>query len=214
MANALALPSHEIVIFCNKDRLVPVQRDNDVLFDNVMQDLVGKADACLAAFMYTERFEGKPDAIQICPWFLGYAKAKRYRTMAGLSSVRAALAVIGLDKLITKLIYTPIDLLSLWDKVMFHEMMHTEAGGSKDDVGEFSGYGWKNCKRLSTDPRCYDNADSFAILGSALYWNSQGRQIDVNGKFITPPGAAKRWLGSGAGRGLDAVRLNAVKQFV
>ncbi|KAI1394927.1 hypothetical protein F4819DRAFT_227746 [Hypoxylon fuscum] len=173
---------------------------------------------CNNAFMYTDTFLYKPDAIQICPWFLEYVKAKKYHTTKDLTSTRAKLAVAGVDKLITKVLYRPIDLLTLWDKCMLHEMTHTKAGGSKKDINNFSGYGWKNCKKISTEAdKCFDNADSFAILGSALYWKTQGREIDDKGKFTSPPTGQRSnigFVGSGAGRGSDNMKNDAAKRFM
>lgn len=43
--------------------------------------------------------------------------------------------------LIADVWYTPVDLISLFDKVMLHELTHTRIGGATRDVGGFSGYG-------------------------------------------------------------------------
>jgi hypothetical protein len=208
------LPEHEMAVFCNLDRLQRRIADPLHVYDNKLDRLVGKTDGCAGAvFMYTTRFQDKPDTIQICPWFLEYAKARTYDTNTSLTSLRAWLAVRGLDRLITNHFYTPIDLMSLWDKCMLHEMMHTMPAGPKNDVGGADGYGWKNCRKLSTKPDALLNADSFAIFGSALFWSSQGSPIDENGEFTSGP-ASKRWLGSGAGRGLDAIKLHEAKPFM
>ncbi|KAI0883960.1 uncharacterized protein GGS22DRAFT_195095 [Annulohypoxylon maeteangense] len=211
------LPSYEVAIFCDETRLEKVDWSTE-LYDSVIEDLHNMNNDCNNAFMYTDTFENKPDVIQMCPWFLQYVRAKKYHTTQDLTSTRAKLAVAGLDKLITKMLYRPIDLLTLWDKCMLHEMMHTKAGGLKDDVNGFSGYGWKNCKKISTEAdKCFDNADSFAILGSALYWKTQGREIDDNGKFTSPPTGQTRnigFVGSGAGRGSDTMKNDAAKRFM
>ncbi|KAI0376471.1 hypothetical protein F5Y04DRAFT_285911 [Hypomontagnella monticulosa] len=209
--------SNEVVIFCDEKRLEKVDWHED-LFDSVIKDLHNMQNDCINAFMWTDVFENKPDAIQICPWFLQYVKSKKYRTVKDITSIRAMLAVAGLDKLLTKMIYRPIDLLSLWDKCMLHEMMHTKPGSSKKDIEGFSGYGWKNCKKISTEAdKCFDNADSFAILASALYWKIQGREIDSDGKFTNPPAVQQSnigFVGSGAGRGTDTMKNDAAKRFM
>lgn len=213
-----ALVENEVVIFCNTDRLVRRAKDPLHLYDTKVKQAVVKSRGCANAFMYTQRFDNHWDTITICPWFLQYAVSKKYHTKKSFSGVRTWLAVKGLDELITKLFYTPIDLLSLWDKSMLHEMMHTKAAGLKDDVGGLGGYGWKNCRKLSTKTNAVDNADSWAIFGSALYWAGLGSPIDADGNFTSPPiaaqGGSKRWFGSGVGRGLEAVKLDAVKQFI
>ncbi|KAI1852999.1 hypothetical protein JX265_012888 [Neoarthrinium moseri] len=191
--NILGLDHSESVIFCNTDRLQRRQGDPGHLYDSKMEEAVDNTDDCaLANFMVTTRFNDKPDFIQICPWFLLYTKAKRYGTNSSIKPLRTWLAIKGLDQLIPKVLYTPIDLI---------------------DVQERKGYGWKNCRKRSADRDAYRNADSFALLGSALYWGSQGSPIDENGAFTASP-ASKRWVGSGPGRGLDAVKLEDVKQFL
>ncbi|KAI0811451.1 hypothetical protein GGR55DRAFT_695077 [Xylaria sp. FL0064] len=180
---------NEVVIFCDRSRLEKRDRDRSHLYDNKVKRAVSNSNPCTSAFMYTQTFKDHWDLIQICPWFLQYAKGKKYRTSKDISSLRARLALIGVDKLITRTFYTPIDLMSLWDKCMLHEMMHTKPGGSKDDVDEWFGYGWKNCKALATGVESQRNADSYALFGSALYWAKAGSPIDENGNFISDPSA-------------------------
>ncbi|KAI0007710.1 hypothetical protein F4779DRAFT_492103 [Xylariaceae sp. FL0662B] len=72
----LSLPSYEAVIFCDNARLEKVNW-NDQLYDNMIEDLHNMNNDCNDVFMYTDTFENKPDAIQICPWFLRYVKTKK-----------------------------------------------------------------------------------------------------------------------------------------
>ncbi|RDL33023.1 uncharacterized protein BP5553_08462 [Venustampulla echinocandica] len=218
-ANLDTLDQNEVVIFCDTTRLE--RRVNDLVhyYDKKVKQAVGKSNGCsTGAFMYTQQFVNKWDIIQVCPWFLEYAHSKKYATKADLSSLRAKMAVHGLDKLITDKFYTPIDLMSLWDKCMLHEMMHTKPGGSKQDVGGVSGYGWKNCKGLGQSGTGVNNADSWALFGSALYQFSLGSPIDENGDFsktaIQTRSNSKRRLGSGPGRARDIIKLDTVKNFV
>ncbi|KAI8630264.1 hypothetical protein F5Y19DRAFT_474652 [Xylariaceae sp. FL1651] len=207
---------NEVVIFCDRGRLQSRMKDPLHLYDSKAKAAVSLMDPCLSAFMYTETFSSHWDLIQICPWFLEYAKAKKYGTSKDVSSLRAKLALKGLDKLITEKFYTPIDLMSLWDKCMLHEMMHTKPGGQKKDVGGWTGYGWKNCKALSTDSESLNNADSYALFGSALYWAKAGSAIDENGNFISGPLATRsnprRLLRSGSRKRHNS--LDGVKQLV
>jgi len=149
------------------------------------------------------------------PGFLQYAKGKKYDTKEDITSLRAKMAISGLDKFITNKMYTPIDLMSLWDKCMLHEMMHTKPGGTKDDVGGFSGYGWKNCKAMAND-KGKNNADSYALFGSAMFYASQGSPVDADGKFTASAlkSNSKRWLGGRVAQGIDIVKRDAVKQFM
>jgi hypothetical protein len=127
------------------------------------------------------------------------------------------MAAKGLDQWITNKLYTPIDLMSLWDKCMLHEMMHTTPAQNKQDVGGSGGYGWKNDKALAQTGKGGLNADSWALFGSALYWFWEGSPIDENDTFIEPTTKRqinnRRWLSSGPGRALDMIKVDAVKQF-
>lgn len=209
------LDKNEVVIFCDTSRLERRVSDPLHLYDNKVKQAVGTTNGCGTAFMYTQTFANHWDVIQVCPWFLQYAVAKKYHTKTDIRDLRAFTAVKGLDKWITNKKYTPIDLMSLWDKCMLHEMMHTTPGGLKEDVGGTGGYGWKNCKGMASD-KGKTNADSYALFGSALYWFNQGSPIDENGDFTSPAmtSNSKRWLGGGIAQGIDAVKREAVKQFM
>lgn len=204
-----ALDQNEVVIFCDTSRLERRAKDPLHYYDNKAKEAVGMTDGCGGAFMYTQAWAKHWDVIQVCPWFLEYATAKKYRTNADTTTLKAFLAAKGLDDLITDRVYTPIDLLALWDKSMLHEFMHTKAGSTKEDVGGFGGYGWKNCKGMAGDGRGQTNADSYALFGSALYWFNQGSPIDENGNFkneVPSDATKRRWVGSGAVRAAEALQ--------
>lgn len=87
------------------------------------------------------------DQIQVCPWFLQWAAKERYPTVYDLvvnhQGLFAKLAEHVIPWAIDKW-YTPMDLVSLFDKVFLHELTHTRAGGETKDEGGWGGYGWKN----------------------------------------------------------------------
>lgn len=199
---------NDVVIFCDLERLERRLKDPLHHWDNKAGQAVGMTDGCGSSFMYTQTFEGQFDVIQVCPWFLEYAVAKKYHTTPEITKLKAYVAVKGVDDFISKQIYTFIDLLSLWDKTMLHEFMHTKPGATKEDVKGFIGYGWKNCKSIAVNGRGRVNADSYALFGLALYWFSEGHPIDENGNFPNgiPADASKRWVGSGAVRTVQAVQ--------
>lgn len=128
------------------------------------------------------------------------------------------MAAKDLDQWIRNKLYTPIDLMSLWDKCMLYEMMHTKPAKNKLDVGGSGGYGWKNCKAHAQNGKGATNADSWVLFGSALYWFWEGSPIDENGDFIEPATKTqfnnRRRLGSGPARAFDMVGVDAVKQFM
>lgn len=114
---------NEVVIFCNTTRLERRSKDPLHFYDHkAKQATQATIDYCLRALMWTQRYENKWSAIQICPWFLDYAMAKKYQTKVSIFNLRPFMAVKGLDRFITNKLYKPIDLMGLWDKVMLHEV--------------------------------------------------------------------------------------------
>lgn len=93
------------------------------------------------AYTVTPNAALKYNQIQICPWFLQYAMKKDPAFQNQIKPDLIPRLAVKLDEWVTKIVYTPIDLLGLFDKVMVHEMTHTRAGGRLDDVGGFGGYG-------------------------------------------------------------------------
>lgn len=142
-------------------------------------------------FAYTQRpwRTDRYDQIQICPWFLEYAMKDSYRFKTDVKADLLARMALKLNEFVTDKWYTPVDLIMLFDKVMLHELTHTRAGTETIDVGGRSGYGWKNCRALSTvvtnpTTKTYGpekNADSYAIFASGCYIISQGLTINNDG---------------------------------
>ncbi|KAI5194220.1 hypothetical protein AUEXF2481DRAFT_82981 [Aureobasidium subglaciale EXF-2481] len=179
---------NDVVIFCNTDRYKRFSKDPEakfgVLFDEVLEEAVGMTDGCGAAFAWTLPYR-RYNVIQLCDWFLTYAANKKYKTITDLTSIKGNLAAAGADKLITKALYTPIDLIQLWDKVMYHEFFHTTAGKNAEDYGGFGGYGWKNVKKLAkkNKEQAANNADSHALVGAASWLMEEGYAVGDDGKI-------------------------------
>lgn len=78
--------------------------------------------ACALQVTPTERTT--PDVIQICPWFLEYAMAQdaQFPSQFDTGKMGAMISKLKLDKLITRLFYTPIDLFQLFEKILLHEV--------------------------------------------------------------------------------------------
>jgi hypothetical protein len=171
--------------------------------------------------------------IQICPWYLTYElkQSQETQTITGVSKTLWTKIMTRLGPYIANKIYAPIDFMSAFDKVLLHEITHTsfggkgsdpnEHGGTKD-VGGFSGYGWRNCRRLSTvvtdigarvfggDQNAGKNsksrtgvylannvADTWALYGSASYLldggkDGQHKYVDDNGQIHLLDNATKR----------------------
>ncbi|SPO03656.1 uncharacterized protein DNG_06339 [Cephalotrichum gorgonifer] len=138
--------------------------------------------------------QDQPDTIQICPWFLDYAMQQKaqFRGQFKPGKIATMITKLKLDRLATWVAYTPVDLFQLFDKVIVHELSHTRAGGQLDDVGGFSGYGWKNCRRLSTnrgDDGPHRNADTVALFTSICGLIGENGMVHEDGTFVRGPGA-------------------------
>ncbi|CZR66673.1 uncharacterized protein PAC_16574 [Phialocephala subalpina] len=92
--------------------------------------------------------------IQSCPWFLKYGMTVDYPTTEDIpqsvwDSLRIHLVPWIADKQ-----YTSIDIFSLSDKVLLHELTHSRRDEdlTTTDVGPlpWSGYGRDNCRALPT----------------------------------------------------------------
>ncbi|KAN0085416.1 hypothetical protein V8E54_001883 [Elaphomyces granulatus] len=145
--------------------------------------------------------------IQVCPWFLDYAMKKsgnpEYTTQISKSlwSKIGGFAFTVLDP------GRPIDLVSLFDATMIHELTHVGAGGVlTTDVkmpGNIPGkkthaYGWRRCRKLATQRTNADqsvlgperNADSLSTLATAVYIiEYMGGVVNEDGSFSIPPAA-------------------------
>lgn len=90
-----------------------------------------------------------------------------------------------LSKAMVKLhvVLSPVDVASLLDKVILHELSHTRNAGKSLDVDEGSlatvRYGWKRCRELAQkgsrdhDQAAQFNADSIALCGSGMLLHLQ-----------------------------------------
>lgn len=86
----------------------------------------------------------------------------------------------GISKALSKMhtLLTPIDVESLLDKVILHELSHTSVAGGSLDVDGPSiltiKYGWNRCRKLAQEGsdklerEAQVNADSIALFGSGM----------------------------------------------
>lgn len=139
--------------------------------------------------------------MQICPWFLDYAMKKNPAFQDGVQKTLWSKIMTGIVPIVKKTAYTDIDVLSLIDKVLLHEMTHVGSGATIDVGGPLKAYGWKNCRALSTartnpSTNTYGpdkNADSIALFASACHLILNGGTMNGDGTF-TNGGNTKRWL--------------------
>ncbi|KAF2733709.1 hypothetical protein EJ04DRAFT_564839 [Polyplosphaeria fusca] len=141
------------------------------------------------------------NVLQICPNFLTYAMG---RDPAFQNALDVSTGTKLMEKIASAFVhvkYTSVDFVTLFDKVLLHEISHTSGAGNTDDVGGTKGYGWKNCRKLSTvvseweqeDYQWDDiptvqgpeqNADTIALFGSAMRMIRDGAIINIDGNFV------------------------------
>jgi hypothetical protein len=130
------------------------------------------------AYTWVPDDRNKPSQVQICPWFINWMQNVDTDTMKDAQKKAKFYEKVSqrLAKMHTLL--TPIDVESLLDKVILHELTHTRPGGQAEDV-DGPGflkvrYGWNRCRKLaqegSSDPKRQSqvNADSIALAGSGM----------------------------------------------
>lgn len=90
------------------------------------------------------RGSGKPSQIQMCPHFMDWMKEEEFKLIDDTIPQDERKRIWTRDmakKMRDKdTILTEIDLLSLFDKVILHEMTHTLPGGVTDDVSLAQSY--------------------------------------------------------------------------
>ncbi|KAH7413560.1 hypothetical protein DE146DRAFT_203 [Phaeosphaeria sp. MPI-PUGE-AT-0046c] len=216
-----------IVVFCNLDRFQKVQgrinvyrdKTSGILYSYSQQSCKGASDWVALAVTSNpmdKNIDGmveenrKPTQLQLCPWFIDWIKNKEYkfhrdvrRTNIGQHVIKAAES--------SKYGFRQIDVFSLLDKVLLHEMTHgrsifTTKWDKKVKEGlmdvtdpSFLGfglpaYGWKRAvslakkgedlgKRRAAD----NNAETIALFASAcllLDQTDKPRKVDAKGNVI------------------------------
>jgi hypothetical protein len=106
----------------NKDRNVVYQ-------DGALSSPGGRFANCFdilePTLMITMTVEGQFSEIQICPWYLRKARGFAFRDLKDVSpSILKYISHIAMP-LVARLVYRPIDLFVLTDKVIVHELTHT-----------------------------------------------------------------------------------------
>ncbi|SPO05187.1 uncharacterized protein DNG_07873 [Cephalotrichum gorgonifer] len=166
--------------------------------EGTMQLLMLDKFDCATAFAWVivpheDDQDEQPDILQFCPWFLKYGMNQGFKFQDEFKPgvLATIISALSLDEFATWLMYTPVDLMEVFDKVIVHELAHTRRGHELLDVGGFGGYGWKNCRKLSTereDPNIPSkNADTLALFASVSELIYQGGVIYEDGTFYRPP---------------------------
>jgi hypothetical protein len=118
--------------------------------------------------------DDKASQIQLCPWMLDWAKKIKGLIDAKDLNKKARFVEYLANKAVAQdIVLSPIDLESILDKVILHEMTHTVVGGASRDIDEGNllkvRYGWKRCRALAKEGDTsktrmgQENADSIAL---------------------------------------------------
>lgn len=120
-----------------------------------------------------------PSQLQLCPWFIDWMQGIDIKNIHNVE--KKSIFYNVLSKGLTKMhaFLTPIDVRSLLDKTILHELMHTRNGGQAMDVDAEGGllrvrYRWKRCRELALegpdDPKreAQVNADTIALAASGI----------------------------------------------
>lgn len=74
------------------------------------------------ALTYAPPNRRKFSQINLCPWFLDYATKAKFADRSSIQANVVSKLARALDGLATAILYTEVDLLSLFDKVLLHEV--------------------------------------------------------------------------------------------
>lgn len=154
--------------------------------------------------MITMRFVNLYTEIQICPWFLRKSRGFKVTDLVDTNQPFYATLSKLVIPVAAKILYTPIDVFILMDKVIVHELMHThQAYPLTVDLGS-EPYGFKNAVKLvrawrgnpteQNDPQ--RNADTNALFASGTWIivAPGGSPIGPDGSFTTPQATPKARL--------------------
>ncbi|KAF2422623.1 hypothetical protein EJ08DRAFT_653099 [Tothia fuscella] len=118
-----------------------------------------------------------PSQVQFAPWYIAFLKRQstKFKISKDLFNFKATAMKLAMP-VTAKTIFSPIDSVSLLDKVILHELTHAARAGVSIDIRTDltffrKAYGWKECGRITEEPRLAGefnspqrNADSLALF--------------------------------------------------
>ncbi len=131
---------------------------------------------------------GKPDQIQLCPWYLNWVMAQRFKDSTSVKPAWLTNVLPETEAVLASRSKTKMDVRTglLLDFKLSHELTHlTRAGLSIDVVAGDSLYadGWKYCTQNAAQG--YQNAENLAELGAvALMIQEDDVMPDVDGNIV------------------------------
>ncbi|KAA8570567.1 hypothetical protein EYC84_002829 [Monilinia fructicola] len=146
---------NDIKFYCTTKRYVPKLGGGHggVMYDTDIQAgaRVSEKVSCALSLMWTLNSQNIEEnkghfQIQICPWFLDFAMSAPFQWTSSIRrQIWAKLTPIRwlIRPIVSRLVYTAIDSVALFEKVLLHEMTHAHPNIDyrTKDVGAFSGYG-------------------------------------------------------------------------
>ncbi|KAN0079160.1 hypothetical protein V8E54_004374 [Elaphomyces granulatus] len=201
-----SLDDQDTKIYCDISRFQ--KQKNGGYFDTDSETAVSKVNCNVPTLAWTIYGDGHTwSQIQLCPWFLDYAMKKSGNPAYTTEISKSLWSKIDRFAFTVANSGRPIDLVSLFDATMIHEITHVGAGGllttevmvpGKIPGTKKSAYGWKRCRKLATQRTNADgsvlgpewNADSLSTLATAIYIiEDRGGVVNEDGSFSTPPAA-------------------------
>ncbi|KAJ5155930.1 hypothetical protein N7492_008733 [Penicillium capsulatum] len=190
-----------IVVYCSLDRFE--KTDSGAYYDKDIKETIKKGqsafDHCkrklpVVAYTWNPTDRSYPSQIQLCPWFLNWQKSVQSKALLDARFKGNFYRAVAKGMSIHRTFFTPIDMLSLLDKVILHEMQHTIIGGSAMDVDMHSlkliKYGWKRCLGLAQEGdtdryrQSQLNADTIAVAGNAIRYIKKNSIVKKNGEVV------------------------------
>lgn len=84
-----------------------------------------KRNLPVVAYTWNPTDKSQPSQIQLCPWFLKWQKSVQSRELLDARYKGLFYRAVAKVMTVQSTFFTPIDMLSLLDKVVLHEMQHT-----------------------------------------------------------------------------------------
>ncbi|PKY00046.1 hypothetical protein P168DRAFT_285561 [Aspergillus campestris IBT 28561] len=188
-----------IVVYCGLDRFE--EREDGLWYDKDIDDVLEKDEsfgACKGAeptVAYVLVSPGNtPSQLQLCPWFIEWMQGINIKNVHKVDKKSVFWKILSKGLVKMKAVLTPMDVASLLDKVILHELTHTRNAGESDDVDGPSfktvKYTWKRCRELAREGpddvqrESQVNADSIALAGSAIRFIKEGNEVKEDGSIV------------------------------
>lgn len=144
-----------------------------------------------AVFALTIQLQNKFNSIQFASWFIEYYSKQTYYVENHLDLDWVKDAPQEEIDYINRFAKTQMDVFSLLEVTMLHELTHTKIPGFAIDPPGWWGPeatdtgGW-NIARANVSPNGWKSAENLAMAASAAYVISQGGKVNEDGSIVVP----------------------------